>query len=67
MNFTEQDYQDAEWAVNLGIQIRQEARLFERKSKLTDEEVLSRVAGSDKERYVRGKALNHAGAFRENK
>jgi recombinational DNA repair ATPase RecF len=45
------------WAAKLGLQVRQDARVFERKRNLTDQEVLDRIKDpADKERFIRGKS-----------
>jgi hypothetical protein len=53
----EEKIQEYNWAAKLGLQVRQNARVFERKRNLTDQEVIDRIKDpEDKERFVRGKS-----------
>lgn len=60
--FTEQEIEDAKFATSLGVTIRQQARMLERKRNLTPDDILARIPEEKKERYIRGKALYEAGA-----
>jgi hypothetical protein len=60
----EKDQEEAKWAMMRGIQIRQDARAFERKRNLSDQEVLDRVPREQKERYIAAKALLDQGVYR---
>lgn len=62
--FTAQEIEDAKWAVELGIETRQHARMVERLRNLSDQDVLDRIPVEDKERFIRGKALYAEGAYR---
>ncbi len=63
--FTENEIKDAEFAILTAIAVRNYARAVERKrGPLTDAEVLERVSAEEKERFIRGKALHKAGAYR---
>lgn len=62
--FTAQEIEDAKWAVELGIETRQHARMVERLRNLSDQDVLDRIPAEDKERFIRGKALYAEGAYR---
>ncbi len=62
--FTEQEVQDAEFAMRTRIGVVNYARAVERKRNLTDDEILARVSPQEKDRYIRGRALHKAGAYR---
>ena len=60
--FTDDEIKEGKWYSRLAITIRQDARVLERKSNLTDDEVLARVPAEQKERFLKAKALHAAGA-----
>ncbi len=62
--FTAQEIEDAKWAVELGIETRQHARMLERLRNLSEQDVLDRIPAENKERFIRGKSLYAEGAYR---